>query len=474
MVPRQPPAAMVATARRARRRMRTAARADLATVGRVNDLAYGLPTPKLAPADPPLPDTVRTYGVRARTARSAPSRWPSTTARRHRRLVRRHPPEAQRQGPRRHDPPAPPARGAAARATAPPRSRPAPPAGASTSALGFVSVGASTSTRSGSPDAPQPRARARPASARAAAAGRRRLPALARLPALRLRRLLQPQAGRRGDPAYGRRPDHPAPPRASTRARTCGPSRAASSTSASRSRTPPSARRGRSSTSRSSSTRLVGVYSRADTAIVLIVYAATTTDDPRTTEEADEVALVDPADLPWGELAFWSTERALRDYLSARFTFALAVESPPPPAHTTRSVRLPTHDRARTPRRSFTFTLTVPAPAAVARPEPTTLRPLASVARPTPAPGAVTAEARRPLIFGARGDRGRAAGAGSGLRPGPGAGPFPPRAAFIAATSAPPKFGSSPVAASTFGADPSHTHCPPPRRLRRCRAPGRP
>jgi hypothetical protein len=48
---------------------------------------------------------------------------------------------------------------------------------------------------------------------------------------------------------------------------------------------------------------------------VLIVYAATTTDAPQTTEEACEVAHYDPADLPWSALAFWSTERALRDAL---------------------------------------------------------------------------------------------------------------------------------------------------------------
>jgi ADP-ribose pyrophosphatase YjhB (NUDIX family) len=63
-------------------------------------------------------------------------------------------------------------------------------------------------------------------------------------------------------------------------------------------------------------THLVGVYSRADSQIVLIVYAATTTDQPRTSEEASEVAVVDPAGIPWEELAFWSTELALRDYLS--------------------------------------------------------------------------------------------------------------------------------------------------------------
>ena len=63
---------------------------------------------------------------------------------------------------------------------------------------------------------------------------------------------------------------------------------------------------------------LVGVYSRPDSPIVLIVYAATTRDTPQTTEEACEVAHYDPADLPWSALAFWSTERALRDALSAR------------------------------------------------------------------------------------------------------------------------------------------------------------
>ena len=62
---------------------------------------------------------------------------------------------------------------------------------------------------------------------------------------------------------------------------------------------------------------LVGVYSRPDTPIVLVVYAARTTDEPRTTEEATEVRAFDPAGLPWDELAFWSTTRALEDFLSA-------------------------------------------------------------------------------------------------------------------------------------------------------------
>jgi ADP-ribose pyrophosphatase YjhB (NUDIX family) len=61
---------------------------------------------------------------------------------------------------------------------------------------------------------------------------------------------------------------------------------------------------------------LVNVYSRANERIVLIVYAATTTERPHTSEEASEVGCFDTADLPWDELAFWSTERALRDFLS--------------------------------------------------------------------------------------------------------------------------------------------------------------
>jgi ADP-ribose pyrophosphatase YjhB (NUDIX family) len=60
---------------------------------------------------------------------------------------------------------------------------------------------------------------------------------------------------------------------------------------------------------------LVGVYSRPEDRIVLVVYAATPRGVPRTTEEATEVAAFAPADVPWAELAFWSTERALRDAL---------------------------------------------------------------------------------------------------------------------------------------------------------------
>jgi ADP-ribose pyrophosphatase YjhB (NUDIX family) len=62
---------------------------------------------------------------------------------------------------------------------------------------------------------------------------------------------------------------------------------------------------------------LVGVYSRTDNQIVLIVFAARTTERPRTTEEASEVATFDRTAIPWDQLAFWSTRDALRDFLNS-------------------------------------------------------------------------------------------------------------------------------------------------------------
>jgi ADP-ribose pyrophosphatase YjhB (NUDIX family) len=62
---------------------------------------------------------------------------------------------------------------------------------------------------------------------------------------------------------------------------------------------------------------LVGVYSRAEDRVVLVVFAALALGTPRPTAEATEVRAFAAADLPWDELAFWSTERALRDALSS-------------------------------------------------------------------------------------------------------------------------------------------------------------
>lgn len=62
---------------------------------------------------------------------------------------------------------------------------------------------------------------------------------------------------------------------------------------------------------------LVGVYSRPDERVVLVVFAAVALGEPRTTDEAPEVRAFGPDELPWDELAFWSTERALRDHLKS-------------------------------------------------------------------------------------------------------------------------------------------------------------
>ena len=62
---------------------------------------------------------------------------------------------------------------------------------------------------------------------------------------------------------------------------------------------------------------LVGVYSRATDRVMLVVYRATTNGDPpQTTDEAPTIQTFDPDRLPWEEMAFWSTEAALRDVLT--------------------------------------------------------------------------------------------------------------------------------------------------------------
>jgi ADP-ribose pyrophosphatase YjhB (NUDIX family) len=61
---------------------------------------------------------------------------------------------------------------------------------------------------------------------------------------------------------------------------------------------------------------LVGVYSRAMERTVLVVFEARALGVGHETDEASEVRAFAPAELPWDELAFWSTERALRDALA--------------------------------------------------------------------------------------------------------------------------------------------------------------
>ena len=62
---------------------------------------------------------------------------------------------------------------------------------------------------------------------------------------------------------------------------------------------------------------LVNVYSYAGRTPVVVVYAATAVGGELTLDdESLEYAAVRPADIPWTELAFRSTQEALRDYLA--------------------------------------------------------------------------------------------------------------------------------------------------------------
>ncbi len=61
---------------------------------------------------------------------------------------------------------------------------------------------------------------------------------------------------------------------------------------------------------------LVGVYSRADTRVVLMAFHARALGAGHETAEASEVRAFAPDELPWDELAFWSTTQALRDALA--------------------------------------------------------------------------------------------------------------------------------------------------------------
>ena len=62
---------------------------------------------------------------------------------------------------------------------------------------------------------------------------------------------------------------------------------------------------------------LVGVYSRADTNVLVIVFEVALRGAPRATEEATEVRAFAPAEIPWDELAFATDGAALRDLLGA-------------------------------------------------------------------------------------------------------------------------------------------------------------
>ncbi|HEV8540657.1 MAG TPA: NUDIX hydrolase [Nitrospiraceae bacterium] len=64
-------------------------------------------------------------------------------------------------------------------------------------------------------------------------------------------------------------------------------------------------------------TRLLNVYSTRDHPVVVIVYVGEAMEgQPSAGDEALEVGLFHPAEIPWDELAFPNTSQALREYLS--------------------------------------------------------------------------------------------------------------------------------------------------------------
>lgn len=61
---------------------------------------------------------------------------------------------------------------------------------------------------------------------------------------------------------------------------------------------------------------LVGVYSYSDSPVIVVYRALVTGGTLGTCAENDMVEWVKPADIPWTELAFPSTQAALSDFLS--------------------------------------------------------------------------------------------------------------------------------------------------------------
>jgi ADP-ribose pyrophosphatase YjhB (NUDIX family) len=66
------------------------------------------------------------------------------------------------------------------------------------------------------------------------------------------------------------------------------------------------------------SLELLGVYTRTGPGVVVIVYEAWATSEAEAGDETSEVRWFHPEEIPWEELAFDSTERALRDWVARR------------------------------------------------------------------------------------------------------------------------------------------------------------
>ncbi|MGH2608989.1 MAG: NUDIX domain-containing protein, partial [Tepidiformaceae bacterium] len=64
--------------------------------------------------------------------------------------------------------------------------------------------------------------------------------------------------------------------------------------------------------------KLVGVYTRVQPGVVVIVYEGRAVGEPRIGDETSEVRWFPADEIPWDELAFDSTTAALRDWVDSR------------------------------------------------------------------------------------------------------------------------------------------------------------
>ena len=62
--------------------------------------------------------------------------------------------------------------------------------------------------------------------------------------------------------------------------------------------------------------KLVGVYTRQGPGVVVIVYEARALGPGEAGDECSEIRWFAPSEIPWDELAFDSTESALRDWIA--------------------------------------------------------------------------------------------------------------------------------------------------------------
>ena len=64
--------------------------------------------------------------------------------------------------------------------------------------------------------------------------------------------------------------------------------------------------------------QLVGVFTRIEPGVVVIVYEAEAVGEPSIGDETSDVAWFAPEEIPWDEIAFDSTEAALRAWVARR------------------------------------------------------------------------------------------------------------------------------------------------------------